>query len=40
MRLDFVKMPVVPNAAILSTGAHDQTYERARDRALRLDASG
>jgi hypothetical protein len=32
-------MPIVPNAAILSAGAHDQAHEGAGDRALRLGAS-
>jgi len=34
------EMPVMPNAAILAAGAHDQACERAAHRTLRLDASG
>jgi len=30
------EMPIVQDAAILTAGAHDQAYERAGDRTLRL----
>ncbi len=34
------EMPVMPNAAILAAGAHDQADRNARDHALRLGVSG
>ncbi len=34
------EMPVMPNAAILAAGEHDQAHDREADRAPRLGASG
>jgi hypothetical protein len=34
------EMPIMPDAALLTAGAHDQAHARAGDRALRLGASG